>query len=135
VQSGRDTKHGLAEINVTPLVDIMLVLLIIFMVSAPMMQQGVPLTLPKADASPVPIEENQLVVSVTADKKIYINDQPVALKDLSGKLEALRKENPRRKVFLRADENVPYGIVVRAMAAVERAGIHDLGMLTEPEKL
>jgi biopolymer transport protein TolR len=135
MQSGRSTKHGLAEINVTPLVDIMLVLLIIFMVSAPMMQQGVPVTLPKADAVPAPSDESQIVVSITADKRVYINDVGVSLKNLQEKLKALRAQNPQRKVFLRADENVPYGTVVRAMAAAERAGIHDLGMLTDPEKL
>lgn len=135
MQSGRSTKHGLAEINVTPLVDIMLVLLIIFMVSAPMMQQGVPLKLPQADAVPAPSEESQIVVSITADKRVYINDVGVPMKNLQEKLKALREQNPQRKVFLRADENVPYGTVVRAMAAAEKAGIHDLGMLTDPEKL
>ena len=135
MQTGRRTKHGLAEINVTPLVDIMLVLLIIFMVSAPMMQQGVPLRLPKADAAPAAVDERQIVVSITQNKKVYINDAAVALKDLESKLAALRENDPNRKVFLRADENVPYGTVVRVLAAAERAGIHDMGMLTDPEKL
>ena len=133
--SGRSSKHGLAEINVTPLVDIMLVLLIIFMVSAPMMQQGVPVQLPKADAVPTPAEESAIVVSITADKRIFINDFALPMKNVQDKLAALREANPKRKVFLRADEAVPYGIVVRVMAAAERAGIHDLGMLTDPEKL
>ncbi len=135
MQSNRSTKHGLAEINVTPLVDVMLVLLIIFMVSAPMMQQGVPLKLPEADAPSAPPDENQIIVSVTQDRKVYIDKFEVDLAELGGKLAALREQSPQRKVFLRADEEVAYGVVVRVMAAIERAGIRDLGMLTDPESL
>ena len=128
-----ETGKRLSEINVVPLVDIILVLLIIFMVSAPMMQEGVPLTLPKADAAPVPIEEDEIVISVTLDREYYINDVRTDYASLGAQLLALREEAPNRGVFLRADEEVPYGAVVRALAAAERAGIHDLGMLTEPE--
>ena len=133
MQTGKRGKHGLTEINVTPLVDVMLVLLIIFMVSAPMMQQGVPLKLPKANAVPAPMEKNEIVISVQANRDIYIADMKISLKNVEGKLKALREDNPTRKVMLRADEAVPYGVVIRVMAAVERAGVHDLGMLTDPE--
>jgi biopolymer transport protein TolR len=133
MQTGKRGKHGLTEINVTPLVDVMLVLLIIFMVSAPMMQQGVPLKLPKADASPAPMDKSEIVISVQANKDVYIADMKVSLKTLEDKLKALREDNPTRKVMLRADESVSYGTVIRVMAAVERAGVHDLGMLTDPE--
>src|SRR5687768_4064946 len=109
VQSGKSSKHGLAEINVTPLVDVMLVLLIIFMVSAPMMTQGVPLKLPEANAAPAPVDERSLVVSIQARGKIFIDETPVPLKSLGEKLKALRELNPSRKLFLRADAAVPYG--------------------------
>jgi biopolymer transport protein TolR len=132
MQLGESGKQ-LSEINVVPLVDIMLVLLIIFMVSAPMMQEGVPLTLPQADAAPVEIDENEIIISVTREREYYINDVQTDFGSLGAQLQSLRAESPNRKVFLRADDNVPYGAVVRALAAAERAGIHDLGMLTEPE--
>jgi biopolymer transport protein TolR len=133
LQAGRTSRHGLAEINVTPLVDVMLVLLIIFMVSAPMMQQGVPLKLPQADAAPAPPDKDALVISITASRDIFVGEAKVPLKALGEKLKAIREEDPSRQVFLRADEGVPYGAVVRVLATVERAGIHDIGMLTDPE--
>lgn len=135
MQTGRSDKRGLTEINVTPLVDIMLVLLIIFMVSAPMMQQGVPLTLPKADAQPAPIQEDEVVISVTSDKSVYIDHARISLGDLGARLAAIRERSSQRKIFLRADERVPYGVVVRVLAIAERVGIHDINLLTEPERL
>ncbi len=134
MQMGGD-KRGLSEINVTPLVDVMLVLLIIFMVSAPMMHQGVPLKLPKADAAPAPASENELVISVTENKEVFLGEIKTETAQLEAQLRELRTQHPDRKVFLRADENVPYGVVVRVMAAIDRAGISDLGMLTDPEEL
>ncbi len=133
MQTGGSDKRGLAEINVTPLVDIMLVLLIIFMVSAPMMQQGVQLTLPKADAAPSPADDSAIVVSVTRDRKLFLGEVETSLKEIGAQIQQMRGDNPNRKVFLRADEQVVYGTVVRVMAALERAGVQDLGMMTDPE--
>jgi biopolymer transport protein TolR len=134
MQVGRNDKRGLAEINVTPLVDVMLVLLIIFMVSAPMMQQGVPLNLPKADAAPTPSEENEITISVQSDRRIFLGEVETDAKSLEAQLRQMRANDPGRKVFLRADESVNYGTVVRVLASAERAGVSDLGMLTDPEE-
>lgn len=133
---GGNSKHGLSEINVTPMVDVMLVLLIVFMVGAPMLTQtGVPLTLPKADAEAVEADQDHLTISITEQAEIYLDDMQTELSGLTEQLRHLRDRQPDRMVFLRADEKVAYGVVVRVLAAAERAGIHDLGMMTEPERL
>ena len=136
MKMGGNNRHGLSEINVTPLVDVMLVLLIVFMVGAPMLKMsGVPLTLPKADSEPVEVDQEQLVISITEDAEIFLGDMQTELASLTDQLRNLRERQPDRLVYLRADEQVAYGVVVRVLAAAERAGIHDLGMMTEPERL
>jgi len=120
-----------SQINVTPLVDVMLVLLIIFMVTAPIIQQGVQVTLPKVKAAALPGKEEQFVVSVTRDHEIYLNDARMTAAELTQKLAAIAVERPDREVFIRADEQVPYGEVIRTMAAVKAAGIENVGMVTE----
>ncbi len=125
----------MSEINVTPLVDVMLVLLIIFMVTAPMLQQGVDVDLPKTKPSPIKIDEERLVVTVTRTKNVYINKRSFAVKDLKKKLEKIREANPGKEVFLRADKNVPYGFVVEVMAAIKEAGISKLGMVTDVSEI
>ena len=120
-----------SQINVTPLVDVMLVLLIIFMVTAPIIQQGVEVNLPKVKAQALPGKEEQFIVSITRNREVYLNDTRIGTAQLSEKLKAISVERPNRQVFLRADEAVPYGEVVRTMAAIKAAGIEDVGMVTE----
>lgn len=122
----------ISNINVTPLVDVMLVLLVIFMVTAPILQQGVSINLPKVKAAALTGEEQQLVVAVNRSGQVYLNDTLVTLPELGPKLQAILKLRPDRQVFLRADQRVPYGEVMRVIATVKGAGIERLGMVTEP---
>ncbi|MEW5746906.1 MAG: ExbD/TolR family protein [Nitrospirota bacterium] len=128
----RPTKNRavLSEINVTPLVDVMLVLLIIFMVTAPLLQQGVDVNLPKAKGKDLPPEERISIV-IKKGGALYMNDTPVSMNDLTKKLAAISKLNPN--VYLKADQDVPYGLVVEVMGEVKEAGIEKLGMITEPK--
>jgi biopolymer transport protein TolR len=120
-----------SQINVTPLVDVMLVLLVIFMVTAPMIQQGVEVSVPRVKASALPGKEEQFVVSITRKQEIYLNDTRLGLDQLTEKLQAIAVARPDREVFVRADEEVPYGTVIKAMAAIKAAGIENVGMVTE----
>ena len=122
---------SISQINVVPLVDIMLVLLVIFMVTAPIIQQGVTIDLPQAKAGALSGEQEQLVVTIEKNGKLYLNDTPIALEALTEKLSAITQLRPDRQVFLRADRVVPYGDVVQVMAAVRGAGVQSLGMVTE----
>jgi len=127
-----DNRSVMAEINVTPLVDVMLVLLVIFMVTAPMMQQGVQVNLPKTDGKAMTPAEEAVIVSVDKGGKTYINKDEVPAGDLKPRLEAMFASRAKKEVFLKADAGVPYGDVVRAMADIKGAGIERLGMVTEP---
>ena len=128
----RGNRRFLAEINVTPFVDVMLVLLIIFMVTAPMMMQGVDVNLPRTTTQAIPSEEERLVISITAKRDIYLNEYKISLDSLRRKLEAIFQNRPDRAVFLRADETLPYGFVMEVMAAIRQSGIKRIGMVTEP---
>ena len=120
-----------SQINVTPLVDVMLVLLVIFMVTAPMIQQGVEVSVPRVRASALPGKEEQFVVSITRNEQVYLNDTRLGLDQLTEKLQAIAVARPDREVFVRADEQVPYGVVIKTMAAIKAAGIENVGMVTE----
>jgi biopolymer transport protein TolR len=120
----------MSEINVTPFVDVMLVLLVIFMVTAPLLQQGIDVNLPQAKGKDLPPEE-RITLTVKKDGVIFMNDNPVSLEEMGRKLKAISKLNPN--VFLRADKNVPYGFVVQVMGEVKESGIEKLGMITEPK--
>lgn len=124
--------EAISQINVTPLVDVMLVLLVIFMVTAPILQQGVSVNLPKVQAGPLEGDDQQLVVTVTGREAIILNDKPIALPDLQVELRDIVAREPDRKVFLRADADVPYGRVMKVLASLRQAGVQRLGMVTEP---
>jgi biopolymer transport protein TolR len=122
----------MSEINVTPMVDVMLVLLIIFMVTAPLIQQGVKVNLPEAKATPVEAADKKLVLSIDTSRRVFIGDAEVELSELEKKLAANAKAQADKEVYLHADRDVPYGVVVEVMAAAQRAGITNVGMITDP---
>jgi biopolymer transport protein TolR len=130
--SGKQPRTTLSEINVTPLVDVMLVLLIIFMITAPMLQQGLDVNLPVASGTSQSEREEQLILTVTKQGEIFLNQTAYKLEALLPKLRALYQARPDREVFLRADSSVPYGTVVQVMDEVKKAGIIKLGMITQP---
>ena len=129
---GGGGSDSISQINVTPLVDVMLVLLIIFMVTAPILQQGVQIDLPKVSAGPLQGAEEQLVVNVGKTGQVFLNDTPMTLDQLTEKLRAIATARPDRQVFVRGDQAVPYGQVMRAMGAVRDAGLTKVGLVTEP---
>jgi len=122
----------MADINIVPLVDVMLVLLIIFMVTAPMLTQGVDVNLPQANAKSLRSEEERLVITVDRNSRIFVGKQPMEFNRLSETLKAIVARRTDRHVYFRADRAVPYGFVVKVIAEVRNAGIEKLGMVTEP---
>lgn len=120
------------SINVVPLVDVMLVLLIIFMVTAPMLSMGIDVNLPRVKSKSIDIAEEKLVLTISENKEIFLNKTAVALTDLKPKLTAIYAQRVDREIFLRADKNVSYGFVVEVMSEIRKAGIDKLGMITEP---
>lgn len=122
----------ISQINVTPLVDVMLVLLVIFMVTAPIIQQGVQVNLPQAKAGAIPGKEEQLVVAITRNGRIYLNDNPMTLAELGQKLRAIHQLQRDKEVYLRADQDVRYGVVMKTITEIKQAGIERLGMVTRP---
>jgi biopolymer transport protein TolR len=122
----------MADINVTPLVDVILVLLIIFMVTAPMMQQGIDVNLPQTTSQPIEGQEERLVITVNAKREVFVNRDKVDPALLRRHLQRSAAARLNQEVFLRADRSVPYGFVVRIMAEIKNAGIEKLGMVTEP---
>jgi biopolymer transport protein TolR len=129
---GGGDKKLMSEINVTPLVDVMLVLLIIFMVAAPMMMQGMDVQLPRTQSKAISSREERLVVSLNKKQEIYINEYQVSRDELQEKLKILYQNKKEGEVFLRADRSLPYGFVVQIMSDIKKAGIEKLGMVTEP---
>jgi biopolymer transport protein TolR len=126
-------QRPLSEINVTPFVDVMLVLLIIFMVTAPMMQQGIDVDLPETTTQPLRLQDEPLILTVKADGKVFLGRVEVPEKELQAKLAAILEGLDGKEIFLRADKKAPYGMVVKALAAARAAGATKLGMVTEPE--
>ncbi len=129
---GSGSDRLMSDINVTPFVDVMLVLLIIFMVTAPMMVQGVDVALPEVSAKAMTTETENLTITIDRETHIYINDFQVRMDFLREKLEKILQGKADREVFFRADKDVPYGLVVAVMAEIKAAGVEKLGMVTDP---
>lgn len=123
-----------AEINIIPLVDIMLVLLIIFMVAAPLMNDSVDVKLPKAKAKTAGVEEESVVISIKKDESIYIGKTSIPFNELNGKLENIFANREKKEIFIRADEQVSHGFVIKVMAGVQSAGVFKISFLTDPSK-
>jgi biopolymer transport protein TolR len=130
---GRRIGTSLAEINIIPLVDVVLVLLLIFMLTAPMMYRGIDVNLPKAASKPTAIEE-RMILTVTKDRTLYLNEKPVALGTLETQLRDAFKNRSDKTLYLKADAGLAYGAVIETMDRVRRAGIERLGMVTEPTR-
>ena len=130
---GGGRRHGIGDINVTPFVDVVLVLLIIFMVTAPLMLQGMDVNLPGTTTQPIRMPSAPLVLTVTKDGRYSLARKIVPPDALQKKLEAVFDARGSKEVFLRADKDAPYGVVVKAMAAARRAGATRLGIVTEEE--
>lgn len=128
----RSSQPTLSEINVTPMVDVMLVLLIIFMVSAPLMQQGVQVDLPKASGQSLDEQKEPVVLVVTKDKKIMINKNEIPYKNLKTKLSAIFETKSNKELYIQADQSVSYGFVAQVMAEVKKSGITKVGLVTDP---
>ncbi|MGF1466924.1 MAG: ExbD/TolR family protein [Sandaracinaceae bacterium] len=122
----------MSEINVTPLVDVMLVLLIIFMVAAPLLTKGVEVDLPPANAERMGVDEETLILSIDAAGRGYLGEDPVPMESLQATLLANRRLQEENEIYVQADEAVPYGAVVRVLAIVRQAGVTGLGLITDP---
>lgn len=128
----RVRQRPFTDINVTPMVDVMLVLLVIFMVTAPMMTTGVTVDLPDSNAAPVPGQDEPLAVSVAADGKVYVQKTPVQVKDLRAKLKAVAGAKKDTRIFVRGDKSVDYGRVMLVVGEINAAGFAKVALITEP---
>ena len=122
----------MSDINVTPLVDVMLVLLIIFMATAPMMRQGVKVNLPETESRSIKSKDEPLVLSITKKRHIYIENYKIEFDKLNAKLKKIFVRRKEKELLLEADKDVPYGFVMKVMSQVKAAGITKVGMITEP---
>jgi biopolymer transport protein TolR len=129
---GGNNRRLMSDINVTPLVDVMLVLLIIFMVTAPMMMQGVEVNLPKTTTKNIKTPEEPLILTINKDKEIFLEKHAIELDGLESKISKIFENRKEKEILLRADKDVPYGFVIKVVAKVKGAGIDKLGMVTEP---
>jgi biopolymer transport protein TolR len=132
MNASKPSKGPLSEINMIPLIDVMLVLLIIFMIAAPMMQQGLPIDLPKVTTKPLPSKDDAQIVTITRNKEIILNEKRLALKDLKAAIQFLFTSKPEKEVFLKADSAVPYGFVVSCMGIIREAGVEKVNIVTKP---
>jgi biopolymer transport protein TolR len=132
-QDTRGVGATLAEINIVPLVDVVLVLLLIFMLTAPMMYRGIDVNLPKSAGKPTAVEE-RMVLTVTKDRGIFLNERPVALGSIESQLRDAFRNRSDKVLYLKADAGIAYGVVVETMDRVRRAGVERLGMVTEPAR-
>lgn len=129
----KSSKMAISEINVTPFVDVMLVLLIIFMVTAPMMQQGIDVNLPKTASSGVELNEKPFVMVISADGKIKIADTAIPMSELKNKLTAIFKDKKNKQIYIQGDKKVDYGVVAEVMAETRAAGVFNISLITLPK--
>ena len=127
----RIKRQPIAEINVTPMVDVMLVLLVIFMVTAPLLSVGVPVDLPKANANPITGQDEPLVVSINAEGKIYLQSTEIPLEELGAKLEAITKSKTDTRIFVRGDKAINYGRIMEVMSTINQAGFRKVALVAE----
>jgi len=132
IGSRNNDRQVMSQINVTPFVDVMLVLLVIFMITAPMMQQGMQVNLPKTEAKAMNVKDEPIIVTVDKSGRAFLDKEEIPQGQLKTKLAALFAARSKKEVFLKADRDVPYGDVIRTMAEIKGAGVERLGMLTEP---
>jgi biopolymer transport protein TolR len=130
-EGGGRVRSTLAEINVIPLVDVVLVLLLIFMLTAPMMYRGIDVNLPRTSGRPTATEE-RLVLTLTKERLLYLNDRAIPLATLESRLRELLRDRADKTVFVKADKDLPYGYVVETMDRIRKAGVEKVGMITEP---
>jgi len=130
-ESGSRVRTSLAEINIIPLVDVVLVLLLIFMLTAPMMYRGIDVSLPKSGGKPTTVEE-RLVLTVTKDRLLFLNERALPLVTLDSRLRELLRERTDKTIFIKADKDLSYGYVIETMDRVRKAGVERVGMVTEP---
>lgn len=133
MSSGSNSRMTMTEINVTPLVDVMLVLLIMFMVTAPLMQQGIEVDLPKTSSTGVEPKEDPLILVISSDKSMSIAKQKITIDQLPTKLKAIFETRKSKSLYLQADRHVEYGVVAEVMAEVKKAGINNMGLITLPK--
>lgn len=132
---GGNSDQLMSDINVTPFVDVMLVLLVIFMVTAPMMMQGVDVALPETTSQQLSSSKEHLIITINNKNQLFINDYQITLDFLQEKLRKILEGRENREVYLRADKNISYGVVVNVMSEIKGAGVEKLGMVTEPADL
>lgn len=130
-KSSSDDSAPLSEINITPFVDVMLVLLIIFMVATPLMESGIPIQLPKAATKALPKGEDPVVLTLTKDNHLFLGKTEVPLGELEKKLRTVYEKREKQEILIRADASLPYGTVAAAMALVKNAGINKIGLVTD----
>ena len=131
-RGGRRRRPPMSQINVTPFVDVMLVLLVIFMITAPLLTVGVEVDLPKADSPPLPGDDEPLSVTVARDGTTYLQETEVPVDELIPKLKAITERRPDVRIFIRGDQEIAYGRVMEVMGALNRAGFNNLALVTEP---
>jgi biopolymer transport protein TolR len=132
MKSNRDSRGPLSEINIIPLVDVMLVLLIIFMITAPMMQHGMNIDIPKVTTKPLPAKDEPQILNVTKDQRLILNEKKLAVKDLKAAIQLLFSNKSTKEIYLRADKEVPYGFVVSCMGLIREAGVEKINIVTRP---
>ena len=130
-RTGRFKRAPMSEINVTPMVDVMLVLLVIFMVTAPLLTVGVPIDLPKTNAAPITGQDEPLVVSVNAQGSVYLQDTEIPLENLVARLSAVTENKPDTRIFVRGDRSINYGRIMEVMSVINEAGFRRVALVAE----
>jgi biopolymer transport protein TolR len=133
-RSGRGGKGVMSEINVTPFVDVMLVLLIIFMVAAPMMTVGVPIDLPETQSKALNSETQPITISVKENGEVFLQETAIPIAEVAAKLEAIATTGYSERIFVRGDATAPYGVIADVMSRIQEAGFKNIGLVTQPKK-